>query len=115
MSYSNSTQIAVDVGVCLEQLSQFIESRSKRLSKNSKGIFFTGDDMEELRAIYERFSKLSPMIAKNEELLTQQSLQTTYMRGKIEHMNQVLQLCYNDYKNSNRHDAVTFLTIEMSR
>ena len=115
MNFANSTQIAIDISICLEQLSSFIESRSKKVAKNSRGIVITQEDLEELKGIYEKMTNVCTMVAKNEALLTQHVSQNTYMKGKIEHMNNVLQLCYNDYKNNNRQDAITFLTIELNK
>ena len=115
MSFANSTQIAIDISICLEHISTFIESRSKKMAKNSRGIMITLDDLNELTGIYEKIAKVCTMVAKNENLLAQHVSDNTYMKGKIEHMNSVLQLCYNDYKSHNRQDAITFLTIELNK
>mgnify|MGYP001277286145 CR=1 FL=1 len=114
MSFSNSTQLAVDITLCIDKLSHFIEQKSSKIAKNSRGIFISQESLNELVAILELFTELSNKVAKNEEQLGLQTMQNYHLKGRIEHMTQVLQLCYNDYKHNKRNDAITYLNIALS-
>ena len=114
MSFSNSTQIAVDIAICIERVAKYIESKSQKIAKNARGVLMCQEDLNELEVIFKQLSELSEKVAKNEELLARETMENCRLNGKVEYMTQVLQLCYNDYKNHKREDAVTYLNIALS-
>ena len=109
------TQLAIDISLCFENLQRITSILSDRLSKSSKGIYMKGDDLNELCGILERVATMRKTVSECNGRMSSSVAESYYLKGKVEHMTQVLQLCYNDYKSNNRSDATTFLTIELNK
>lgn len=115
MVFATTTQLAIDVAMLHDRLNSWIESQSARVSKNSRGVLITQDDLTPLVRISEMLKELSENVADVEHSVSQGVYENCFLKGRLEHVNSLLRMCFDDYKANGRSDATAFLTIELNK
>jgi len=105
----------IDMQVELSEISMmfnhYILNLERRLAKNKQRVTITQNDLNELMDVKIKINNIakndivsirSTLMEEKEQL--QQEL--AYKEGKLSTITNMLELCYNDYKNNDRQDAV---------
>ena len=105
----------IDMQVELSEMSlmfnNYILNLEKRLEKNKQRVMITRLDLDILVDVQKKLNNIAKnniidmrttLIEEREQL--QQEL--AYKNGRLSTITNMLELCYNDYKNNNRTDAI---------
>ena len=89
----------------------YIVNLERRLAKNKQRVTITQGDLDELIEVQGKLNNIAKkditsMRATLMEEKEQLQQELAYKEGKLSTMTNMLELCYNDYKNNDRQDAV---------
>ena len=111
MSYSEITQLAVCLSLINEKFSSCLERKSAKVIKTLK----VPKELNELKEIYDMLQEVHKGVVAIEQQMNTCALHNMYLKGKLEHVQQILSVCYQDYKNNGRQDAMNYITIQMDK
>lgn len=96
-----------------EKLNAWCIAREEKTQKH-KNIYIKKKDIDEIKDVYNNFIELNGSIQLLIDFCNQKENEISFEKGKNEIFKEIIGLCYNDYTQQGRKDAVEYIESKIS-
>ena len=114
-NFSNLTTLVIQIVTTYKDFEAIVKEKKKICDKNTRGVLICNNDIEKLTTLCEEIKNLLSILSAIERNISSLSQELCYNKGKLEHFQTLLNMCYSDYKNCGRNDATMFLDTEIKK